>query len=127
MQNDVTPIKEFLNENSSEGTSDQTLISRDGLPMSKSIVFNLSYDLLLRLPWHVAHNSRYNRRIVMVGDVPLKFTTTTNPKKLPLMVVALRLMNFRQTLKVPTKFLDLYRVVLMIRVCGLEKLKAKKV
>ena len=76
---------------------------------SNWIVANCRYDVLLGMPWHVAHNPsiNYEQRIVKVGPGVIP-AFQKNDEKIP--VTNLGVKKFRRMLKKNTKKVELYQV-----------------
>jgi len=68
---------------------------------SNWVVASCRYDVLLGMPWHVAHNPKidYSRRIVKVGADILPLETTLDLKEDKVQVMNLGVKKFRRMLK----------------------------
>lgn len=117
--------KSDSNENSSQVIVNGTLKIGDHLYTSNWVVSNSRYDVLLGMPWHVAHNPEidYDSQIVKVGGVSLNCTKLTESDETLAKVTNLGVRKFRRMLKNSTGNFEVYQVVLKNNVSGFTELK----
>lgn len=97
-------------ENSSKSIIGATLRIGKHLYKSNWLVANCRYDLLLGMPWHVAHNPciNYDKKIVKVGENELK---TDAIEQSGLKVLNLSVKKFRKIMKKNDPYVNVFQLV----------------